>query len=330
MDAGVARLDSIYQDALRTGRLSPDASLSPPPAPAPEPAPVAEPTIDTLLADIAASNAVAVTVQYDTPGTSSVANSEALIRSLPGVRSASTTSLALGGVSLMRVFVDDPAAFARPFARAGSRCRAAARRCASGGRPRPPRPRRRVRRGRDEPDRAAARMAGGPRDDAFFVTPTNARAAQLLEHWDTWPVHAALLTGPRRSGRSLLAGSSRRKAVVRSSTMRNGCRKPVCSRLEPGAGGPASAGHHRRCRAARLADHLPDLRSRLAATPHAEIGPPDDGLVRALFERQLARRGVVAPPDVLEWLVARIERSHLAIERSIDALDEGVMDGNAD
>jgi len=53
-----------------------------------------------------------VTVQYDTPGTSSVANSEALIRSLPGVRSASTTSLALGGVSLMRVFVDDPAAFA--------------------------------------------------------------------------------------------------------------------------------------------------------------------------------------------------------------------------
>jgi hypothetical protein len=112
MDAGVARLDSIYQDALRTGRLSPDASLSPPPAPAPEPAPVAEPTIDTLLADIAASNAVAVTVQYDTPGTSSVANSEALIRSLPGVRSASTTSLALGGVSLMRVFVDDPAAFA--------------------------------------------------------------------------------------------------------------------------------------------------------------------------------------------------------------------------
>jgi chromosomal replication initiation ATPase DnaA len=48
--------------------------------------------------------------------------------------------------------------------------------------------------------------------------------------------------------------------------------------------------------------------------------------VRALFERQLARRGVVAPPDVLEWLVARIERSHLAIERSIDALDEGVME----
>ena len=112
MDAGVARLDSIYQAALANGRLRPDASLSPPPAPAPEPAPVAEPTIDTLLADIAASNAVAVTVQYDTPGTSSVANSEALIRSLPGVRSASTTSLALGGVSLMRVFVDDPVAFA--------------------------------------------------------------------------------------------------------------------------------------------------------------------------------------------------------------------------
>ena len=45
----------------------------------------------------------------------------------------------------------------------------------------------------------------GPRDDAFLVTPSNARAAHLLEHWGAWPVMTALLVGPRRSGRTLLA-----------------------------------------------------------------------------------------------------------------------------
>ena len=166
-----------------------------------------------------------------------------------------------------------------------------------------------------------------PRDDAFFVTPTNARAAQLLEHWDTWPVHAALLTGPRRSGRSLLARIFAAKSG--GSIIDDAERVSETSLFH--AWNRAQADRRPLVIIADVAPPvwritLPDLRSRLAATPHAEIGPPDDGLVRALFERQLARRGVVAPPDVLEWLAARIERSHLAIERSIDALDEGVME----
>ena len=35
-----------------------------------------------------------------------------------------------------------------------------------------------------------------PRDDEFLVTPSNARAAQVLDHWATWPVRTALLVGP--------------------------------------------------------------------------------------------------------------------------------------
>lgn len=44
-----------------------------------------------------------------------------------------------------------------------------------------------------------------PRDDEFLVSDSNARAVQQLEHWSTWPVMAVVLTGPRKSGRSLLA-----------------------------------------------------------------------------------------------------------------------------
>ena len=115
LDAGVARLDGLYQQALRQGLLSPDIALSPPPDPTATPTPVALEGIDGIIADLndPAANTTTVTVQYDTPGASSVANTEALIRTLPGVRSAATTSLALGGVSLMRIeLAGDPAGFA--------------------------------------------------------------------------------------------------------------------------------------------------------------------------------------------------------------------------
>ncbi len=117
LDVGVARLDALYQQAMRQGRLGVDTALSPPPDPNATPLP--EPTVDDLIAggegvDVAVSSGTTLTLQYDTPGTSSVANTEALVRGIPGVRSAATSSLALGGVSLMRVVVDgDVAALQR-------------------------------------------------------------------------------------------------------------------------------------------------------------------------------------------------------------------------
>ena len=115
LDTGVQRIDALYQRALRDGRLTPDPSLSPPPDPNATPTPTPTPmgALDGIVADLGpAAAGTAVTVQYDTPGSSSVATTEALIRGIPGVRSAATTSLALGGVSLMRVVVEDPAVFA--------------------------------------------------------------------------------------------------------------------------------------------------------------------------------------------------------------------------
>jgi len=71
---------------------------------------------------------------------------------------------------------------------------------------------------------------------------------------------------------------------------------------------------------------LPDLRSRLAASAIAEIGPPDDALVHALLEAQFERRGLDVRPDLVDWLAARIERSHLAVMRTVDALDQEAME----
>ena len=166
-----------------------------------------------------------------------------------------------------------------------------------------------------------------PRDDEFLVTPSNARAAQVLDHWATWPVRTALLVGPRKSGRSLLARIFAAKsggAIIDDGQARDeeelfhawnraqADRRPlliVADRAPPD-----------------WSITLPDLRSRLGATPVAEIGPPDDALIHALLERKFAQRGLDARPDLIEWLVARIERSHLAVIRTVDALDQEAME----
>lgn len=166
-----------------------------------------------------------------------------------------------------------------------------------------------------------------PRDEAFLVTPSNARAAHLLDHWGAWPVMTALLVGPRKSGRSLLA---RIFAAKSGGTV-----------IDDAERAPEEHLFHawNRAQSSRrplliVADQappawdvqLPDLRSRLAAGVIAEIGAPDDQLVRALLVSQFERRGLDARPDLIEWLVPRLERSHLAVLRAVDALDQEILE----
>lgn len=166
-----------------------------------------------------------------------------------------------------------------------------------------------------------------PRDDEFLVGASNTRATATLERWGAWPVMAALLVGPRKSGRSLLA---RIFAAKSGGTM-----------IDDAERQSETAIFHawNRAQAERrplliVADApppewrigLPDLRSRLAATPVARIGPPDDALMQALLERHFGRRGLDARPELVTWLMARLERSHVALLRAVDALDHEVLE----
>ncbi|WEK01256.1 MAG: heavy-metal-associated domain-containing protein [Candidatus Sphingomonas phytovorans] len=117
LDAGVKRIDDAYQAALRNGTLRTDPTLSSRP---PEPTPIVEEeapgesTVETNDA-VQISGGVAISIQVDTPGAASVSATEAALRNIPGVRSALTTSLALGGVSVMRVSFDGDPATLRPL-----------------------------------------------------------------------------------------------------------------------------------------------------------------------------------------------------------------------
>ncbi|MEM8985984.1 MAG: DnaA/Hda family protein [Pseudomonadota bacterium] len=54
---------------------------------------------------------------------------------------------------------------------------------------------------------------------------------------------------------------------------------------------------------------LPDLKSRLNAMPSAHIAPPDDALLRAILEKLLKDKGLIVREAVLDYAVARMERS---------------------
>lgn len=100
LDEGVRRIDEAYSRALQLGRLKPDPSLT-----VVEEAVPAEAltTTEEAVTEVAPMEANSFTLQVDTPDAAAVGAAEAALRSVPGMRSASTISLALGGVSVMRV-----------------------------------------------------------------------------------------------------------------------------------------------------------------------------------------------------------------------------------
>ncbi|WP_375396356.1 heavy-metal-associated domain-containing protein [uncultured Sphingomonas sp.] len=115
LDAGVRRMDDLYQNALRAGVLRIDPSLAyiPPVAATPTPTPTpTDASSDFDLGDpglVTGAGAGPVSIQFDTPNAGAVTAAEGMVRGIPGVAQATTTSLALGGVSVMRVtFAGDP------------------------------------------------------------------------------------------------------------------------------------------------------------------------------------------------------------------------------
>lgn len=130
MTEGVRRIDAIYTGALADGRLRTDPSLIIEAPVAPEeieaPAEESAATEDAALQSVDPAAPVVASgtysVQVDTPDSAAVLAIESSLRSLPGVEGASTSSVAIGGVSVVRVrYRGDAAALRSVLAGAGWR-----------------------------------------------------------------------------------------------------------------------------------------------------------------------------------------------------------------
>ena len=137
---------------------------------------------------------------------------------------------------------------------------------------------------------------------------------------------ASVLTGPRKSGRSLLgrifaaktggrfidnAEEQDETRMFHSWNEAQADRKPIlfAADLPP----------------AKWRIKLPDLRSRLLASPHVAIEEPDMPLIAGLIEKLLHARGLIARPEVVRYVAPRIERSYIGVGRIVDALDEAAL-----
>ncbi|TZG25048.1 HdaA/DnaA family protein [Sphingomonas montanisoli] len=163
----------------------------------------------------------------------------------------------------------------------------------------------------------------GENERDFIVTDANRLAVRHLEHRSLWPVMACVLIGPRKSGRSLLGRIFAAKAAA---TLIDNAERHDEEALFH-AWNAAQASHVPLLMIAESTPaawgiRLPDLRSRLLATPTVAIEEPDDELAARLIEKLLIARGLFPAPEVLRYLSPRIERSYLAIHRTVEAMDE--------
>lgn len=168
--------------------------------------------------------------------------------------------------------------------------------------------------------------AGQGTGEDFLVSDANRMAVRHLEGWRDWPLSVSVLTGPPRSGRSMLG---RRFAAMSGGTVIDDAQGQDEHRLFHAWN---EAQTQRRPLLmigdeppARWTIALPDLRSRLAAAPHVAIHEPDEQLARALVERALATAGAHYAADLPEWLLRRMERSYGAIMEVARLLNEAAL-----
>ena len=156
----------------------------------------------------------------------------------------------------------------------------------------------------------------------FIVSQANQEAFDHFRKWSMWPVRATILTGPRRSGRSLLARNfiervggrlfdeaERRdeKELFHAWNDAQDSGRPLVMIADevPPDWSPA----------------LPDLRTRLAVTPVVGMREPDDALFKALIQLFFADRGLHIPGDALRFMAGRLHRDYWTAERAVETVD---------
>ncbi len=188
--------------------------------------------------------------------------------------------------------------------------------------------------------------------DAFFVTPSNALALAQVDAWPDWPARRMAVVGPAGAGKTHLAHVWVARAdaqvmaaaalpgldlarfapksalavedVDRLETLGNDSAREaeevlfhLCNHLA-GRGSLMVSG---RSAPAFWPITLPDLASRLRTAGVARLEAPDDTLLAAVLVKLFADRQLAVAPDLIGYLLARMERSFAAAERTVAVLD---------
>jgi hypothetical protein len=169
--------------------------------------------------------------------------------------------------------------------------------------------------------------AGGAAASRIIVGSANAAVIDAMANPAAWPFRTAVLSGPPRSGKSLIArwfASHGGEAIDDADRMDETNLFHCWNRAQESgtplllvsnhveAGADAQGGW-------RIA--LPDLASRIGAALHLEIGAPDDAMLADLIALHAELRALALDENAAAYLVPRCERSHLGVERLVAEID---------
>lgn len=184
--------------------------------------------------------------------------------------------------------------------------------------------------------------ASTERED-LVVADSNRAAVRAVDAWPRWPHPVLLVVGPPGSGKSHLAHVWARRAGafdVRRGIGNTG--SPFAAMVDDidAAGldehhlfavvnaarlGGGTVLATSRTAPAALPFATPDLLSRLRAATLAELGAPTDDLLAGVLAKLFADRQVAVDPRLLDFAVARMERSLEAALHFVARLDREAL-----
>ena len=168
----------------------------------------------------------------------------------------------------------------------------------------------------------------------FWVAPCNQEAIAWIDRYPEWPMHALLIYGETGSGKTHLASIFSEVKIAAKDLTEDFIpeqEKIVVENLEELQNEKALFHLFNRIQekqgglllTARQVPQfqLPDLQTRIAMTPKAEIQMPDENTIVSVCAKMFADKQAVVVLAVLTYIATHIPRSFEAVSKVVNAVD---------